>query len=536
MKRIISSLLVLIMLCSLLTGCGGNDDKVSTEGGTLVVGIPQKATVESYEDNAFTEYLEESLGIEIEFEYFSNTASEYKQQLALTVSAGDELPDVIVGLDGLGMSTVYSYGEDGYFIDLTDLIEKHADAYKAHYDKLSDKIKKYVDMRMLDTETGEIYGMPKVANEEQVDYLESMLFINQKWLDAVGMTAPTNPTELYNVLQAFKTQDPNGNSKNDEIPMLGGIDIISYMLNAFIYYEDTHPYNVESGKVYAPFITDEYRQGLQYINKLCKEGLYSDLSFTVTSKTELKNMYTPSSGPAKVGIICGHPSIYTDATNKILDEYVALAPMGDATGKGGYTVISDDVVKLSGFITKDCENPELAMKFLDFFYEDETVLRSRHGEKDVDWVEGKGTNSYGAEVVAVSKNSTAFFEGNQTWQRDILGIMTHANYGSVADEADVAGNRVSEIFKGTIAIMKAARVKEDVVRNLTYTLDEEFLKEEYEVPMNDYFKAEMDKFIIGTTDVNSDSAWNAYLKQINDMSLDKVLKVKQGAYDRAYGK
>ena len=72
MKRIISSLLVLIMLCSLLTGCGGKDDKVSTEGGTLVVGIPQKATVESYEDNAFTEYLEESLGIEIEFEYFSN--------------------------------------------------------------------------------------------------------------------------------------------------------------------------------------------------------------------------------------------------------------------------------------------------------------------------------------------------------------------------------------------------------------------------------------------------------------------------------
>ena len=534
MKRIISSLLVLIMLCSLFTGCG-KKKQVERKEGTLIVGIPQKSTVESYEDNAFTKYLEESTGINIEFEYYSNTTSEYKQQLALTVAGGEALPDVIVGLDGLGMSTIYSYGEDGYFIDLTDLIEKHADAYKAHYDGLSDKIKKYVDMKMVDSETGEIYGMPKVADEEQVDNLKQMLFINQNWLDALGMKAPTNTTELYDVLKAFKTQDPNGNSKNDEIPMLGGINMITYMMNAFMYYEDSHPYNVENGKVYAPFITDEYRQGLQYINKLCKEGLYSDMSFTTTAKTELRNMYTPSSGPAKVGVICGHPAIYTDTTNDILDQYVALAPLADATGKGGYTVIADDVVSLSGFITKDCQDPELAMQFLDFFYEDETITRSRHGEKDVDWVEGKGINNYGTEVTTVTKNSTAFFEGNQTWQRDILGIQTQKNYSAIADESNVSGNKVEQIFKGTIAIMREARVKEEVVRNLTYTLNEEFLKEEYEVPLNTYFKDEMDKFIIGTVDINSESAWNAYLKQIDELKLDKVIELKQGAYDRAYG-
>ena len=83
--------------------------------------------------------------------------------------------------------------------------------------------------------------------------------------------------------------------------------------------------------------------------------------------------------------------------------------------------------------------------------------------------------------------------------------------------------------------MREARVKEEVVRNLTYTLNEEFLKEEYEVPLNTYFKDEMDKFIIGTVDINSESAWSAYLKQIDELKLDKVIELKQGAYDRAYG-
>ena len=34
-----------------------------------------------------------------------------------------------------------------------------------------------------------------------------------------GLDMPTNTEELKDVLKAFKTQDPNGNGKADEIPM-----------------------------------------------------------------------------------------------------------------------------------------------------------------------------------------------------------------------------------------------------------------------------------------------------------------------------
>ena len=97
MKRIISLLLALIMTMGIFTGCGKKETANDGEKVKLTVGIPQSSTVTDYDDNAFTNYLEETANIEIEFVYFSGSAGEYKQQLALICGAKDELPDVLLG-------------------------------------------------------------------------------------------------------------------------------------------------------------------------------------------------------------------------------------------------------------------------------------------------------------------------------------------------------------------------------------------------------------------------------------------------------
>ena len=59
-RRIVSMLLILAMSLGLITGCGAKKkDTVKVEGlpdhkVTLSIGIPQKATVTDYDDNAFT--------------------------------------------------------------------------------------------------------------------------------------------------------------------------------------------------------------------------------------------------------------------------------------------------------------------------------------------------------------------------------------------------------------------------------------------------------------------------------------------------
>ncbi|MDO4757421.1 MAG: extracellular solute-binding protein, partial [Parabacteroides sp.] len=209
-KRLVSMLLVLVMSLGLLTGCG--DKKKTTvealpeETVTLTVGIPQKATVTDYDDNTFTDYLEEQANVKIKFVYFSSTEVEYQQQLALMCGANESLPDVILGFT-FSHYIMNEYGEDGYFIDLTDYIDAYAPNYKEQLKNLDEETRDYVEEKGKNTNTGAYYGMPRVVCKA-VDQLQSMMYINQTWLDNLGLQAPTTTDELKTVLQAFKTQDP----------------------------------------------------------------------------------------------------------------------------------------------------------------------------------------------------------------------------------------------------------------------------------------------------------------------------------------
>ena len=44
------------------------------------------------------------------------------------------------------------------------------------------------------------------------------MWINQTWLDELGLEPPVDFESLLDVLTAFQTKDPNLNGKQDEIP------------------------------------------------------------------------------------------------------------------------------------------------------------------------------------------------------------------------------------------------------------------------------------------------------------------------------
>ena len=73
-KRLISMVLVAVMVLGVFAGCS----KKETSGGSgvLTVGVPQNASITSYEDNALTKYIEEQTGIDLQFEFFSTGAGE----------------------------------------------------------------------------------------------------------------------------------------------------------------------------------------------------------------------------------------------------------------------------------------------------------------------------------------------------------------------------------------------------------------------------------------------------------------------------
>ncbi|MFP3340659.1 sugar ABC transporter substrate-binding protein, partial [Micrococcus sp. SIMBA_131] len=65
---------------------------------------------------------------------------------------------------------------------------------------------------------GHIYTLPR-AEEAGHGAVPNFMSINKTWLDELGLEMPTTLEKYHDVLIAFKEKDPNGNGKQDEVPL-----------------------------------------------------------------------------------------------------------------------------------------------------------------------------------------------------------------------------------------------------------------------------------------------------------------------------
>lgn len=533
MKRISSLFLVLVMSLGLLTGCGEKKSGVEElpEGTvTLTVGIPQNANTTSYDDNAFTNWLEEQANVEIEFEYYSSTESEFQQQLALQASANEPLPDMLLNIN-MNAHSIQAYGEDGYFIDLKDYVDEYGVNYKKGFEALDETTKNYINGTIDVLYEGAYYAMPGVASV-QMDDLQSIMYINKNWLDKLNLPIPTTVEELRSTLQAFKNNDPNGNGATDEIPMLGDEKIIHYLTNAFVLY-DHSDFNITDGKVWDPVMTDEFRQAMIYANQLVKDNLYDKMSFSIQNDSEYKTLISPTDGPSKVGIFVGHHELMTNSATDALTEFVALPSLAAATDKGGYTVVKPQTVYWSAVVTKDCEYPAAAMKLIDTLYTDEAVSRMRHGEMGVDWEYEEGTNSYGSKSYVNVLNTEAYFSGNSTWcRRAVMGFMNPWNYIAVAEEGEGRLAEASRLQTEQWTIRQSGKQPDEYTSRLVHTVEEFELREAKLTDVNSFLKNWTIYFVSGEKDPSSDSAWEEFVTTLKSLGREEIMETVQSAYDR----
>ena len=194
MKKIIAFTLAMVMSLSMLAGCGKDDKQANKDwDGKLTIGIPDSALVTDYETNAYTLWLEEQTGIDIEFHVFAASGADAKSQLATMVAGGEKLPDLIIGL-GLGESEIKDYGDDRYFLDLKDYLydkEKSANFWTLFEEMYPEEEDQQVQLsRITDPENGAIYAFPSMEMS-MIDTIDSMVYINKTWLDKLGLAILT---------------------------------------------------------------------------------------------------------------------------------------------------------------------------------------------------------------------------------------------------------------------------------------------------------------------------------------------------------
>ncbi|MBO4297369.1 MAG: hypothetical protein J5998_01110, partial [Clostridia bacterium] len=389
--------------------------------------------------------------------------------------------------------------------------------------------------------------------------------INRNFMDNLGITEkPSTKEELYDYLVAVRDNDANGNGDpNDEIPLIGanwngGDD--EMIINMFTYYNPDYKLNVENDKVYAPFMTDEWREAMIFLNKLVSEGLMSDLTFSITND-ELVSMVQGYDQYNQIfGVLIGHLiTLAPDTSNPCVLAYDWLGPMEDA-----YTPLRTANCTKIGYITSDCENPELAFRFFDYWANEKRSLITRFGEPGKSWLWRDDDPEYfdsqfagptkicsaqgweakiGMIEGVVSPWST---ENNEIWNTHMCCLLPAQTYGQIATTDTVMSNSWEESQEigsslvhddyiwANMAVAWYGKIPEQIFVNPVYTVEE---TDQYNDTINtckSYVNECIASFALGTLDPNSDADWETYKANMESAGLQQWLDLAQTYWDRSH--
>ena len=564
MKKLIALLLVFVMAFG-LTACGNakegseNTDFETPaeqwdgalplvqegEDNVITIGIRTNTNVTDYNDNAYTHWLEEQTGVDVQFVQFAGSAGDAATQISLMMASGEKLPDILYDFNGIKKAMGEEYGRDGYFLNVKDYFDHYSFYQKQSFRQLlGDEWEPiYNNFMSRASSDGNIYCFPAFGISP-LDFPKFHPWINTRWLEALKLEAPTNIEELYDVLVAFRDGDPNGNGKKDEIPMIGiandgFADCVMWVINAFQFINMGSHYNVtDDGTVWLPYDTDEYRQALQFLNKLVKEGLLSKLTWTISPAENEALINATATGDYTVGVICGHADTQFIKDGDAIYAYDPLPPLADATGSGGYGPQATYSQSYVTYITADCENPLLAFKLLDFMCSQESFLRQRYGEYGVDWryVDG-GLGHLGGEAKIELLNPNFYNEQNNGSWRGAFGVSSEWDWEQLTDpEADPWNYTKNMKLVQNYEYSEAAGQPKNVYYAPAYTLEENEIRNAVKPDVEDYLKVSRAEFCTGVRDPYSDADWQSYLDALKALGYyDDFLTPAQSAWDRING-
>ena len=566
MKKLLALLLCLVMVASVIAGCGptaNQPDNTGDQGGatgddtnpavrdtlpdpseiTINIGIPDQGSVEDYDTNALTLWLEEQTGYDIEFTKYMPSENDYKTKLSTQMVDGKPLPDMLLGFN-LGRSYYQDLGEDDYLVDLKQFFEDEelSGAWWDRLEELPEETQNFIKSKLYSDDGEHIWALPSTDYSEY-DSLENTMFINKTWLDELQLEVPTDRDSLYKVLKAFKTQDPNGNGKPDEYPILSGIgnmfggDPVDWIINTYMFHNDSLWRVGEDGQVYLPYFSDEYREALIYINKLVDEGLLDESCWTF-STDNLKGML--AADLQTVGAFCGHPTLVFAAENEGIYNWIPL-------NNFGYTPIRTGSYEFTSFITTDCEYPEAAWNVYMLLCSEEGSFRVRYGQKDVDWVDAdagsKSFLGYDAKIKVLNESLWMANANTQCWNKVTgvtMGIGTENEYCQLSDDSTEWTKYKMDLMKQTYdAHMKGNEKRPDNVISyqIVYTAEEEEIIDVWRANIQSLITQARTSFCRGTstngkyTNPADDAQWAAYKQQAIDDGYEEWRSMAQAVYD-----
>lgn len=460
-----------------------------------------------WNDNEFYQEMERRTGVHLEFEMVSS--ADYQTNFNLMIASGNLADMIYVG------ASYYAEGvdaaiDDGYFLDLTDLV----DEYMPNYEKVRTSDVQYELLST--TDSGRLGAVYELRQSKQGPWLG--LWIRQDWLDDLGLETPVTFDDYHEVLTAFKNEKGataplilNFSGSDGEFgTMSGGLNVLnSWQLD-------------ETGKVnFGPYM-DAWKEYVTIMHQWYTEGLIDpDFMATDERTADMAKVVTGASGV--FAALYTMPSVYEAASE---DPNMNLAPVNPPVmneGDEGHIRLRDSYTSGNTAISADSENWEVALRWLDYLYTEEGALLANYGvEGDTFEFDENGepvftdkilNNENGwtmTQTVASYLCPSAGIANWSDWTRELAGV----------PEKDQACYDVWSEFSDDWRLPSS----------VTLTQEESTERAALYADISTIVKEQTAQFISGALDIESN--WDAYISALEASGMERAIEITQAAYDR----
>lgn len=453
-------------------------------------------------DNKWTKYIQEEMakvGINVEFVTVPRGDEVDKMT---SMMAGGIAPDIVI-------TYTYSYARDYYnqggIWDLSEFIDGEDQALN---------LKAYLGEDVIDLGrlkgTDELYGI--VARRATT--ARSNFYVRKDWMDALNLSVPTTPDELYDVVEELTRNNPEGRT-----------DVIGtntwdngYFLAAFSKLASDPVQSLISCNLTRDYVDEGMKEYWRFKNKLYNNGLLHPEYYLVTTDDYTSYVVNGNYATFEDHVSSNIDSRYGYALQTLQKNYpeadlVAIPPLKNIWDGEQYST----VYSAGGLIafcpkTADAETVEACMTYLDWLctkeggfvifhgFEGEhytmedgvpVVIDAEYNSVDKEWIRADlfltGNQGYYATEEEFSKATALQYPGYEQYCLDDFAYATMGGHIDDIDDSLYTSPSQSEL-----------------------AADINLVKDEYLVKIT---TCSIDEF---------DSCWDEYMAALKDAGVEKV--------------
>ncbi len=425
-----------------------------------------------------------------------------------------DLPDIVGGMNI--KSNVNQFGPQGAFLALDDLINTHAPNIRAFLLR-NPNLK-----RSIVASDGKLYFIPFFPDGK---YARGY-FIRYDWLQALDLDVPQTVEELYTVLKAFKTQDPNGNGKADEVPFFARqpeelVRLVTLWDGRTTGSGAYHDFYIDNGNVTHGYAETNFMQGIKNLAKWYKEGLIDSEIFSRGNSARDELLNSNRGGVTRDWF--ASTSSYNDTLSSKIDgfEFKAFAPPASVSGKQVEEDRRSPVLPEGWAISYSNSFPVETIKYFDFWFTEQGQRLANFGVEGVHYDLINGVPQFKPEVLnnkvpvsvqmraigaQISRGVPQDYEYEKQWtnRHALEGISAYDN-----------GDYLLEPFLG-VTLSETEKAKYDQLWPSILS----------------YMQQMQKSWITGERKVEQD--WENYIKVLDQLGYPRVIEAMQDAYDRQY--